>query len=170
RFAICHAVVLSFQPLPDAHEHMRTIRRNSRNRRYATEQQDAIGARIGYVWKALEGLANLNQRSGEAAQVTTILILDSAGDLHWTRRPQFRDHPARFQCPCQFCGASLEELERPDADLSPQRLPSFCAGGVAGRISAVPPHQEMVRVGRPAWLLVAIMSLQPVKIPARPRS
>ena len=36
----------------------------------------------------------------------------------------------------------------------------FAQAGITRRISTVPPHQEIVRVGRPAWLLVPIQRLQ----------
>ena len=82
--------------------------------------------------------------------------LDS-GQAHCS---QFWNHAARLQDPREPRGAGREELPWLDADLAVQLLPAFCAGGITRRISTVPPHQEMVRVGRPAWLLVPIQRLQ----------
>jgi hypothetical protein len=144
-----------------SNKHMRAIGGNSGNRCDATEEQYAVSARIGDVWKPLKRLANLGQWSGEArAQVAAILILNPGGYCHETHRPEFRNHAARLQGPRESGGAGREQLPRLDADLSVQRLPPFRASRIARWISAVPPNQKMVRVGWPAGRLGAIKRLQ----------
>lgn len=161
RFTICHTIALALLPALDAHKHMRAIGGNSGNRCDATEEQYAVSARIGDVWKPLKRLANLGQWSGEArAQVAAILILNPGGYCHETHRPEFRNHAARLQGPRESGGAGREQLPRLDADLSVQRLPPFRASRIARWISAVPPNQKIVRVGWPAGRLGAIKRLQ----------
>src|SRR3974390_685366 len=79
-FAICDTIVFALLPAPNAHKHMRAIRGNRGNGRNAREEQYAVSARIGDVWKPLKRLANLGQWSGEAReQVAIILILNPGG-------------------------------------------------------------------------------------------
>src|ERR1017187_9106270 len=112
-------IALALLPALDAHKHMRAIGGNSGNRCDATEEQYAVSARIGDVWKPLKRLANLGQWSGEArAQVAAILIPNPRGYCHETHRPELRPRAAGRGGRRESGGGGPEQLPRLDADLS----------------------------------------------------
>ena len=119
--------------------------------REAGEEQDTVGARIGDIGKFLKGRASLRNRQGfeRGGQIVSELVLNPRGNLLHTHGSEFRHHSAGFQGERQLRRLGGEKAIRLEPDSALQRFPAFGAGGIAGGISAVPPDEEKIWVGRP---------------------
>ncbi len=160
-FAVCHAVVLAFLPMPHPHDNVRAVGGNSSYRRNAPKEQYAVGAWICDIGKLLEFLARLGNGTDKTRpEVTPKLILHSCGDFLQPHRSQFRHHAARFQRTSEIRWRRCQKLPRLDSDLPVQSLPTFGTRDIASRIPAVPPHEKKIWISWPARLLVAIKGLQ----------
>src|SRR5262245_45018640 len=70
-FTVGHTIVLALTTELDTHQHMRTVGGNGGDRSDAGEKQDAVGAGIGDIGKALEDFANLSDRSNKSGPQIT---------------------------------------------------------------------------------------------------
>src|SRR5262249_6246232 len=90
-------------------------------------------------------------------------ILNSSGNLFHSFSPKFRHHSARFQDSSKQSRTGGQDSFQGSSHLAGKCIPSLAAGGVTRRISAMPPNQEQVWIGRPAGLRLAVKGFELVK-------
>jgi hypothetical protein len=155
---IIPAVVFELAPESNPYQNMRAIRRHRGHRGDAAEKKDPVGARIGDTVKLFERRpgAGKGQSPEPRCQIAVELSLNPIRNFLQTHGSEFGKHAAGFQGEGDLAGFRREQAPRIDANARLQRFPALRAGGIARRISAVPPDEEEIGIGGPARLLQAV--------------
>jgi len=157
REAVIDAIVFALRAALDAHQNMRAVRGYCGNRAGAGKEQDAVGAGVGDVGKFFQIRAR-----EMGAKIAGEFVFDPLSDFLETQGAQFGDHASGLERRGELFRGGGQELRRVGPDLL-QRLPAFCARGVAGGVTAMPPDDEEIRVERPVGLLRAVTGFERIE-------
>jgi hypothetical protein len=163
RHSVIHTIALACRVVLNTHQHVHAVRRHRGNRRQISEQQNAVGSRAGDSRKHLQLLAGRRDRSNQrSAQIPRKFIFRPQRDLS-AAALAIQEACPRPESADKFCLRGSQQFVRSNANFLIELLPPLTTRGIACRISAMPPHDEFVRLHRPTGFLRAMKHFQPVE-------